>query len=73
MDIAQLDSLGQLDVTLAVVTVPGEVAQDMVEQLVNVGIKGILNFTSCRLIVPDQVRVTNIDIGMDLASLPYYI
>jgi len=73
MDIACLGSVGQLDVTLAIVTVPGEVAQDMADQLVNVGIKGILNFTSCRLIVPDQVRVTNIDIGMDLASLPYYV
>lgn len=73
MDIACLDSVGELGVTLAIVTVPGEVAQDMADRLVNVGIKGILNFTSCRLIVPDQVRVTNIDIGMDLASLPYYV
>jgi redox-sensing transcriptional repressor len=73
MDIACLESVSELGATLAIVTVPGEVAQDVVGQLISVGIKGILNFTSCRLIVPDQVRVTNIDIGMDLASLPYYI
>jgi redox-sensing transcriptional repressor len=73
MEIGHFNVLSELGVTLAIVTVPGEVAQDMVDQLVDVGIKGILNFTSCRLIVPDHVRVTNIDIGMDLASLPYYI
>lgn len=72
-DIADLDSVRDLGATLAIMTVPGEVAQGIVGQLVNVGIKGILNFASCRLTVPDQVRVTNIDIGMDLASLPYYI
>ncbi|MCP4453228.1 MAG: redox-sensing transcriptional repressor Rex [Planctomycetes bacterium] len=73
MDVERLDSVSELDVTLAILTVPGEVAQATVGQLVDVGIKGILNFTACRLIVPDHVRVTNIDIGMDLASLPYYI
>lgn len=72
-DVACLDSVGELNATLAVITVPGQVAQAVVDPLVNVGIRGILNFTSCRLIVPDQIRVTNIDIGMDLASLPYYI
>ena len=72
-DIAYLESVRKLDATLAVVTVPGEVAQRIVEQLIRAGIRGILNFSACRLIVPDQVKVTNIDIGMDLASLPYYI
>ena len=72
-DVACLNSASELDATLAVLTVPGEVAQDMADKLVNVGIRGILNFSACRLIVPDQIRVTNIDIGMDLASLPYYI
>ncbi len=70
MDIGRLGSVSELGVTLAIATVPGEVAQDTVGKLVDVGIKGILNFTSCRLVVPNPVRVTNIDIGMDLASLP---
>jgi redox-sensing transcriptional repressor len=72
-DAVFLDSVGELNATLAIVTVPGQSAQAVVDPLVKAGIKGILNFTSRRLLVPDQVRVTNIDIGMDLASLPYYI
>lgn len=72
-DVADLDSIRQCDAALAIVAVPGDVAQDIVDQLVRADIRGILNFSACRLIVPDHVKVTNIDIGMDLASLPYYI
>lgn len=72
-DMSCLDKSTDLDATLAIVAVPGEVAQFVADQLVERGVRGILNFTSCRLIVPDPIKVTNIDIGMDLASLPYYI
>ena len=73
-DVRKLSGLARRGIQLAILAVPGgDVAQGIVDQLVEVGIKGILNFSACHLVVPAKVRVTNIDIAIDLASLPYYM
>ena len=71
--VKKLASLTKRSINLAIVAVPPGVAQDVADVLVKSGVKGILNFSACSLTVPKRVRVTNIDIGMDLASLPYYL
>lgn len=60
-------------INLAIIAVPEGVAQDVVDAMIKAGVKGFLSFAACRLVVPKRIRVTNIDIGMDLASLPYYL
>ncbi|MFC1761823.1 redox-sensing transcriptional repressor Rex [Planctomycetota bacterium] len=72
-DVSKLSSLKQRGINMAIVAVPVGVAQQVVEELVKAGVKGIINFAACHLVVPKRVKVTNIDIGMDLASLPYYL
>jgi len=73
-NIRKVSDLAHRGIQLAILTVPGgDVAQGIVDQLVEVGVKGILNFSACHLVVPAKVRVTNIDIAIDLASLPYYM
>ena len=45
---------------------------NLVDSLVEAGIQGILSFAACHVMVPRKVKVINIDIAIDLASLPYY-
>ena len=71
--IDRLDSLPQRDITLAIVAVPRAAAQATVDKLVDVGVKGILNFAPCRVAAPTRVKVITLDIAMELARLPYYI
>ena len=53
--------------------VPRQAAQGTVDALVKAGVKGILNFSPCHIVVPKKIKVITIDIAMDLARLPYYM
>jgi redox-sensing transcriptional repressor len=59
--------------TVAVLTVPVQVAQKTTEIIVKSGIKGILNFTPARLDVPRHIRVHHIDLSIELQSLVYFL
>jgi redox-sensing transcriptional repressor len=72
-DAAQVGTLRQRDISLAIVAVPREAAQETVDKLVAAGVKGILNFAPCKLVVPRRVKVITLDIAMELARLPYYM
>ncbi len=52
---------------------PGDQAQAVTDELVSVGIRGILNFTPVRLSVPKGVQVQNIDLTNELQTLIYFI
>jgi len=59
-------------IKLAIITTPPEVAQETVTVLVENGITGVLNLSSCYLKVPEKVKVRTIDLAMELIMLPYY-
>jgi redox-sensing transcriptional repressor len=71
--ISTLDTLSKRQVDMAIIAVPEQAAQDVADALVRAGIKGILNFSPRRIIVPKKIKVIIIDIATDLARLPYYI
>ncbi|RNA66596.1 redox-sensing transcriptional repressor Rex [Alteribacter keqinensis] len=60
-------------VEVAILTVPAHAAQGIADDIVEAGIKGILNFTPARLSVPDDVRVHHIDLSVELQSLIYFL
>ena len=73
-DIGQLER----DVTkdtpdIAVVTVPAENAQAVVERVVAAGIKAILNFSPGALKVPQDVKLKSVDLTVSLESLSFYL
>jgi len=72
-DVSNLRTLKKRKIKLAIMAVPREAAQDTAGALVKAGVKGILNFSPCYIIVPKKVKVITIDIAMDLARLPYYM
>lgn len=57
---------------LAIVAVPQDVAQQVVDLLVDAGITGILNFAPHRLQVPDHVRVQTVDLSAELQILAFH-
>lgn len=61
------------NIQIAILTVPASEAQDMTNRLVDIGIKGILNFTPARLTVPSHVRIHHIDLSVELQSLIYFL
>ena len=60
-------------INIAILTVPQGVAQEITNQLVKTGVKGILNFTPVRVTVPTGVRVRNVDLTNELQTLVYFI
>jgi len=60
-------------VKLAILCVPVEFAQSVVNRLVAVGIQGILNFSPIVLEVPSDVTVNNVDLALELEHLGYFI
>jgi len=60
-------------IELVILTVPAHSAQEVTDGLVDLGIKGILNFTPVRLAVPDTIRVHTIDLSAELQTLIYFM
>ena len=72
-DISSLRTLKRRKISLAIIAVPRDAAQQTADALVKAGVKGILNFSPLRITAPKKVKVITIDIAMELARLPYYI
>jgi redox-sensing transcriptional repressor len=58
-------------VEMAIIAVPATVAQDIVDQIVEVGIKAILNFAPINLKVPDDVYLRSENMSMELEYLSF--
>lgn len=72
-ELSQADTLGERGIRLAIVAVPRTEAQSTIDRLVEAGVRGILNFAPCKVLVPSGVKVVTLDIAMELARLPYYM
>lgn len=72
-DIARISMIRDRDIRLAILAVPADAAQSVVDMLVGCHIKGILNLSPCYLTVPKTMKVVTIDLAMELGTLPYYI
>jgi len=60
-------------VKMAILTVPGNVAQTVCNKLIDSGIEAILNFAPIILQVPDEVMVNNVNLAIELENLSYFI
>jgi redox-sensing transcriptional repressor len=69
-DVSRLAELSKrIQVGLAILCVPPEDAQEVTDILVESGIKGIWNFTSTNLVVPDDVVAQKEDLASGLAVM----
>ena len=61
------------DIDVVILTTPDNVAQQVADELVKAGVKGILNFTPRRIKTPQDVQVHHIDFGIELQSLLFFM
>ena len=59
----------ELDVTIGIITVPVEKAQEVTEQIIAGGIKALWNFTPFRIRVPEDIVVQNTSMYAHLAVM----
>ena len=56
---------------IAVITVPADDAQPVVDLLVKAGVRGILNFAPAPLTVPSHVALKHVNMALELEGLSY--
>ena len=61
------NKIKELGVEVAIVTTPKDVTQEIVNKLINSGIKAIWNFVPVHLEHPDNIIVENMDLARSLA------
>ncbi len=60
-------------IALAMLAVPAEAAQEVTDELVKSGVRGILNYAPINLAVPEGVHVQNVDPVVHLQRITFYI
>jgi redox-sensing transcriptional repressor len=73
-DLKDLKKVARRDhLDIAVIAVPGESAQHVLDQVVAAGIKAVLNFSPGALRAPEGVKVKGVDLTVSLESLSFYL
>jgi redox-sensing transcriptional repressor len=63
----------ELDIRIAIITVPPEYAKEIGEEAVRYGIKGLLNFTTIPLNVPSWVFLEEYDMITSIEKVAYFV
>lgn len=58
-------------ITMAILAVPAEGAQEVTDELVAAGVRGILNFAPTQLHVPPGIAVNHVNLVMELEALSF--
>jgi redox-sensing transcriptional repressor len=63
----------ELDIRIAILTVPPDYAREVAEESVRFGVKGILNFTTIPLNVPSGVHLEEYDMITSIEKVAYFV
>jgi redox-sensing transcriptional repressor len=66
------DIVAEHGVAIGVVATPAGAAQDVVDRLVDAGVRSILNFAPALVAVPPDVQVRKVDLAVELQILSFY-
>ena len=73
-DIQDLKQVARQEgITIAVIAVPEVSARNVVQTVVQAGIKAVLNFSPGALRVPEDVKLKSVDLTVSLESLSFYL
>jgi redox-sensing transcriptional repressor len=71
-DLASLErDVSRENVDIAILTVPAEAAQQVVNRVVKSGIGAVMNFAPVQLQVPETVALKNVNMAMELEGLSF--
>ena len=68
---ADMDATLRKGIDIAIVAVPAEAAQAVVDRIVASGVRAILNFAPTKLAVPAHVTVKTVNMALELEGLSY--
>lgn len=68
-----VDIVEEQEISLAILSCPTKIAAELVNPIINAGIKGVLNFTSSPLNFPQGIIVENYDITTLLEKIAYFV
>ena len=63
----------EMDIRIAILTIPADYAKSMAEEIVRYGIKGILNFTTVPLNVPSGIYLEEYDMITSIEKVAYFV
>lgn len=66
------DIVAERGLAIGVIATPAASAQAVCDQLVGAGVRSILNFAPCVLVVPDGVDVRKVDLSTELQILAFH-
>lgn len=67
------DKIREHNIKIAMLAVPAEYAQDVADQLVEAGVRAILNYAPINISVPNDVQIQYIDPVTHLQHMTYYL
>ncbi len=65
--------ISDMEISIAILTVPSDVAIEVTEKLIVANIKGIMNFTTVALNVPSNVYLEQYDMITSLEKVAYFV
>ena len=68
-----MEIISRYKVNIAIIAVPEISAQEVADELIRCGIKGIVNFAPVPLKMPSDIVINNINMGDELESVIYYV
>ncbi len=72
-DMANLEARVKSEgIQLAILAIPESVAPIIARRLAKAGVNAILSFAPCQLAMPDNIKVTCVDLSTEMARLVYY-
>jgi redox-sensing transcriptional repressor len=66
-------TIAELNIQIAILTVPADYAKEIAEEAVRFGIRGILNFTTVPLNVPAEVYLEEYDMITSIEKVAYFV
>jgi len=74
LDITRLpETVKQKGIKIGVIAVPHYAAQEVADRLVSSGVKAILNFSPCKIRVPESVKLQDVDVSTELETLSWFL
>jgi len=73
-DIKEIEKFIQKEnISIGIIVVPADSAQEVADKMVRGGIKAILNFAPVHIILPPEIKIHNVDLSIEFEGLTYYL
>ena len=61
------------NISIGMIVVPADSAQEVADKMVIGGIKAILNFAPVHIVLPPEIKIHNVDLSIEFEGLTYYL